>query len=186
MSQDYKAEVIYVLDSSSFVGPENYRKEKDFVKALARVLNHNPNYTQSSVITFDSFYDSPIPMGTYREIDRFSEAVDNLRYTGSPSSQLHFALAFAVRGFSRDKPDVPKIIIVITNQDPQNRASIDSLAGILRREGTNVTVLGVGDKSNFPNLRRLVVRPEDMFTPKTFDDLASYVPLVASNILPSE
>lgn len=175
-----------MVDSSSFVGPKNYRIEKGFIKALARVLNHSPSHTQSSVIIFDSFPETPIRMGSYPDIGRFSEAVDNLRYLGSPSSQLDFALTFAARGFSTNRPEVPKIIIVLTNKDPPNSGSIDSLAGILRREGKVVNVIGVGDEADFPNLRRLAVRPEDMFTPKTFDDMMDYVPLVASNILASE
>lgn len=181
--KDYKAEVIYVVDSSSFVGPENYRTEKEFVKALARVLNHSPTGTQSSVIIFDAFLETPIRMGSYPELGRFSEAVDNLRYLGGPSSQLSFALTFAARGFSTNRPDVPKIIIVLTNKDPPNAGSIDSLAGILRREGKIVNVIGVGNDTDFLNLRRLVVRPEDMFTPKTFGNMMSFVPSVASNIL---
>lgn len=184
--KDYKAEVIYVVDSSSFVGLDNYRTEKYFVKSLARVLNHSPTHTQSSVIIFDSFPETPIRMGSYRELGSFSEAVNNLRYLGGPSSRLDFALTFAARGFTTNRPGVPKVIIVLTNKDPSNRGSIDSLAGMLRREGKVVNVIGVGNEADFPNLRRLVVRPEDIYTPKAFDDVMSYVPSIASNILARE
>lgn len=178
--------MIYVVDSSSFVGLDNYRTEKDFVKSLARVLNHGPSHTQSSVIIFDSFLETPIRMGSYREIGSFSEAVNNLRYLGGSSSRLDFALAFAARGFSTNRPDVPKIIIVITNKDPPNRGPIDALADIIRQEGKAVYVIAVGKESDFPNLQRLVVRPEDMYTPKAFADMMSYVPSIASNILARE
>lgn len=49
-----------------------------------------------------------------------------------------------------------------------------------------MNVIGVGSEANFPNLRRLAARPGDMFTPKSFDDLLSYVPKVTSNILGSK
>ena len=184
--KDYKAEVIYVVDSSSFVGLDNYRTEKDFVKSLARVLNHSPSHTQSSVIIFDSFVETPIRMGSYGEIGSFSEAVNNLRYLGDSSSRLDLALAFAARGFSSNRPEVPKIIIVITNKDPPNRGPIDKLASNIRQEGKVVHVIAVGNEANFPHLQRLVVRPEDMYTPKAFADLMSYVPSIASNILARE
>lgn len=132
--ENYKAEVIYVLDSSSSVGPENYKLEKEFTKALARVLNHSPFHTQSAVIIFDNFPETPIRMGSYRDIGRFSEAVDNLRYLGG-GSHLHFALTFAARGFSTDDPKVSKIIIVLTNKDPSSRESIESLSQTLSQEG---------------------------------------------------
>lgn len=132
--ENYKAEVIYVLDSSSFVGPENYKLEKDFTKALARVLNHSPFHTQSAVIIFHNFPEISIRMGSYRDIGRFSEAVDNLRYLGG-GSHLHFALPFAARGFSTDDPKVSKIIIVLTNKDPSSRESIESLSQTLTQEG---------------------------------------------------
>ena len=90
--------------------------------------------TQSAVIIFDSFPDISIRMGSFKDIKRFSEAVDNLRYFGG-DSQLHFALPFAGRAFSKDDPTVPQIIIIITNKDPTNSNSIDTLAGNLRREG---------------------------------------------------
>ena len=184
--KDYKAEVIYVVDSSSFVGLDNYQIEKDFVKSLARVLNHSPSQTQSSVIIFDSFLETPIRMGSYRELDSFLEAVNNLRYRGGSSSRLDIALAFAVRGFSTNRPDVPKIIVVITNKDPPNRGYIDSLASIIRQEGKAMYVIAVGNEGDFPNLQRLVVRPEDMYTPKAYADVMSYVPSIASNILARE
>ena len=49
-----------------------------------------------------------------------------------------------------------------------------------------MNVIGVGSEGNFPNLRRLAAQPADMFTPKSFDDLLSYVPKVASNIFGSK
>ena len=128
----YKAEVIYVLDSSSFVGPENYQLEKDFIKALALALNHSPTRTKSAVIIFDSFSERAISMEDFRDIDRFSEAVDNLRYLGG-GSQLVFALTFAAIGFSFD--DLPKVIVVVTNKDLPRSGSAESLGGKLRREG---------------------------------------------------
>ena len=184
--KDYKAEVVYVVDSSSFVGLDNYQIEKDFVKSLARVLNHSPNHTQSSVITFDSIPETPIRMGSYRELGSFSEVVTNLRYRGRSSSRLDFALPFAARGFSINRPDVPKIIIVITNKDTPNRGDIESLARIIRQEGKVVYVIAVGNEADFPNLQRLVVRPEDMYTPEAFADVMSYVPSITSNILARE
>ena len=132
--QNYKVEVVYVLDSSSFVGPENYNLEKEFTKALARVLNHNPNYTQSAVITFGSLPDMRIRMGSHRDLETFSQAVDNLRYLGG-NSNLDFAVAFAARAFSTDDPKVPNIVIVVSNKDPSSKESVDMLAGTLRREG---------------------------------------------------
>ena len=132
--ENFKVKVVYVLDSSTFVGAENFELEKDFTKALARLLNHNPNITQSAVITFDSFPKISISMGSFKDIRGFSEAVDNLRYSGG-DSQLHFALTVAGISFSRDDPTVPQIIIIITNRDPTNRDSIDSLARNLPRNG---------------------------------------------------
>ena len=73
-------------------------------------------------------------MGSVKDIRGFSEAVDNLRYSGG-DSQLHFALTVAGISFSRDDPTVPQIIIIITNRDPTNRDSIDSLARNLPRNG---------------------------------------------------
>ena len=136
--EDYEAEVIYVLDSSHFVGPENYQLLKNFTKALARALNHSPTHTKSAVIVFNSFPRRPILMGSYRDINSFSEAVDNLRYLGG-RSQLVFALTFATIGFSSSK--VPKVIIVVTNKDSPRRDSIESLAETLRRDGKVVNVL---------------------------------------------
>lgn len=146
------------------------------------MLNHNPNSTQSAVITFDSFLERPIRMGSHEDIGNFSKAVDNLRFLGG-ESDLQFALTYAAIEFSRNDPEIPEIIIVVTNKDPSNRESMDSLAKTLRRDGKIVNVVGVGATADFPNLRRLIVRPEDMFTPKSFDSLSAYVPKVAFNII---
>ena len=128
----YKAEVMYVLDASSFVGPENYQLEKDFTKALALALNHSPTRTKSAVIIFDSFFEKAISMEAFRDMDRFSEAVENLRYRGG-GSQLVFALPSAATGFSSD--DLPKVIIVVTNKDLPRSDLAETLRRKFRREG---------------------------------------------------
>ena len=174
------------MDSSSLVGQVNYRNQKDFIKGLARALNHSPNYTQSAVIIYDTFPEFAIRMGAYPKIGPFSHAVDKLRYLGGLSGGLDWALRFAPRGFSQDEPDVPKIIVLIATTDSQNPATIDSLSATLRRQDINITVLGIGSESNFPNIRRLVARPEDFLTPKASEYLPSYVPTVVSAILSGE
>ena len=172
---NYKAEIVYVLDSSSFVGKENYKLEKEFTKALARMLNHGPTGTKSAVITFYSFPQRPIRMGRYTDIGRFSEAVDNLRYLGG-SSQLDFALTIAAVEFSTDSPKVPKIVIVLTNKDPSRRGSIESLAETFRQEGKVVNFfvvsLQVDAEAYFPfvngrchfgrSMPSLVTKPLDL------------------------
>ena len=171
-----------MLDSSLLVGTKGFEIEKDFTKALARILNHNPTQTRSSVIVFDF---ERITFENYRGIGPFSEAVDKLPYIGG-THEIYLALGLASASVPLPRSGVPKVLVVVTNKEPASKRYMEYLAAGIREQELFVNVLGIGDKSDFRNLRLLTVSPDDFFTPKTFDDLMSHVPAVAYNIVASE
>lgn len=79
---------MFLLDSSSFVTENNFVKEKEFVKALAKFLNVDPESSRASVVLFGSFPNTEIKFGDYRTLNDFNRLLDQTRLFGGQSNTL--------------------------------------------------------------------------------------------------
>ena len=50
---DIDADIIFIIDSSSDVTPENYVREKSLVKDMARYLNVSAGGSRAALITYE-------------------------------------------------------------------------------------------------------------------------------------
>ena len=105
----YIADVIFLLDSSSRVTPEDYLREKEFVKLIARYLNITPGKSRGSVIIFSSEVTPILPFGGYTTMSEFSAAIDRAPQL-SGSRRIDRAFGVAATLFTNARPNVLKVI----------------------------------------------------------------------------
>ena len=75
---DFVADVIFILDSSSSVTPDEFKKAKEFVKLIARYLNIAPGKSRGSVIIFSSTATPVVPFDGYTTMPEYNAAVDRV------------------------------------------------------------------------------------------------------------
>ena len=85
---DIDADVVFLVDSSSFVSQKNFVKEKEFVKSLVKFLNVSPEYSRASVVLFGSSPNKEIRFGDYRKLSEFNLRLDQTRLLGGQSNSL--------------------------------------------------------------------------------------------------
>lgn len=109
----FSGDVVFVVDSSSEVGLQNYNREKDFLKLIAKHLNLNPEKSRVSVVIYSSVARNDIKFGDYSNATMFDKAVEGLHYFGS-GRKMDLGLREAAAVLKNARDGVPKVVILLT------------------------------------------------------------------------
>ena len=106
------------MDSSGSIRPENYQREKDFVKSMAERLVISPQDVQLGLVLFSDVPLVSIRFGTLESTywPSFSNAVDNLPYLRGRTridSALNTAATVLFPGGRQGK--VPQVLFLMTD-----------------------------------------------------------------------
>lgn len=98
--------------------------------------------------------------------------------------RMDTALEYASRAFDSSRPDVRKIVVMLTS-GPQSRGgnSLYQAVQPLKTIGAETYVVAIGSQVNVPELTWVVKRSEDVFTVPSFDGLLSSVKPIADYII---
>lgn len=109
---DFVADVIFMLDSSSRVTPQDYMKEKEFVKLIARYLNITPGKSRGSVIVFSTDANPLLPFDGYSSMSGFNTVIDKAPQL-SGKRRIDRAFGAAATLFQNARPSVRKVYVPI-------------------------------------------------------------------------
>lgn len=74
------ADIYFVMDASSSIGRQNYKKQKRFLVNLARQFDIGKDKTRIGVLPFSNSYKVAIPLGSANDINSLSRAIHNIPY----------------------------------------------------------------------------------------------------------
>ena len=183
LPRDFKADVLFLVDSSQTISNEKFLRELDFVKTFARTLDISPDESRVSVVTFGNIPTLSIRFEEYANIGSFSRGVDVVPYIAG-QKRLDKALIFAARVLSKARPNAYKILIVLTDgRQPLGLDPLDVSAKPLHQFGVKINVIGAGGNVSMRELAKITSRPGDLFYSRTFDGLVRQVPIVFEHII---
>lgn len=168
-----KVDIIYLMDSSGSIGHDDYEKQKDFVKDLARVFRIGPGASRAAVVTYDDFPIVRANFDDFDSTDSFAEAVESINQTRG-RTRIDHALVKTSEMFKSARKNVPKVLIALTDgaQTPDpGSLPLDEASQLLRDQGVKVYALGVGHQVNVTQLRSMVESNSDVFLVDSFVDL---------------
>ena len=168
----FSADIVFIVDSSIEVSRENYSKEKDFVKLLAKTLNLAPGQSRAAVIVYSSLARTEVKFDDHSNSTLFDEAVDKLPYLGF-LRRMDLGLQKAAAAMKDARPGVPKIAVLLTagRQSPPS-GLLDESVKPLRKLGAKVFVVAVGSMPDSQELSGIVDQPGDVRRVPNFDGLA--------------
>ena len=176
LPRDFKADVLFVVDSSQSVSKEKFLRELDFVKAFARTLDISPDKSRVGVVTFGNTPTHSIQFEEYTNIQSFSRGVDVVPYIAGPK-RLDKALVFAARILSKARPNVNKMLVVLTDgKQPLARDPLDESAKPLHQLDVRVSVIGAGGNVSMLELSKITSNPGDLFYSRTFGGMVLQIP----------
>ena len=180
-----EADVLFVVDSSFSVPRDDYKKEQEFVKTMARSLNIPNGKTRIGYITYGSTALVSFTLDRYTDLRDFDDKVDKAIYVGG-SRRIDRALTMAVRELqSEGRQDVPKLVVLLTagRQSPaQDAVPLGQASKPLRDMGAKTYVIALGSQPSTQELRPVVERPEDILTVRSYDHLRPRAHPIASDL----
>lgn len=177
--------MLFVVDSSSSVPRDDYKKEQEFVKTMARSLNIPNRKLRVGYITYGSIARVSFTLGRYTHLTDFDDKVDKAVYVGG-SRRIDRALTLAVGELQREgRQSVPKLVVLLTagRQFPASDAvSLERASKPLRDMGAKTYVVALGSQPSTQELTPVVGRPEDIFAVRSYDNLRPRAHPIASEL----
>lgn len=143
--QAQSLDLVFMLDASASVGPENFAQMQSFVRSCALQFDVNPDVTQIGLVVYGSHVQTAFGLDTHVTRAAVLRAMSQAPYLGGAGSAgtalLHvYDKVMTVKRGAR--PGVPKAVVVLTGGRGVEDAAVP--AQKLRDNGVSVLVVGVG------------------------------------------
>ncbi|CAJ1063129.1 collagen alpha-6(VI) chain isoform X2 [Xyrichtys novacula] len=177
--KDQPGDLIFLIDSSGSIYPEDYMKMKDFMKSVVGKSIIGQDQVHVGVMQFSNRQQLEFPLKTHFSQDEMLRAIGSMQQvgggtlTGAAISQVsqYFDMAQGGRPYLRQR------LVVITDGEAQDE--VKGPAASLRAKGVLVYAIGVVD-ANTTQLLEISGSPDRMYSERDFDalkDLESEVAL---------
>ncbi|XP_012873114.1 PREDICTED: von Willebrand factor A domain-containing protein 2 [Dipodomys ordii] len=169
--QAQSLDLVFLLDSSASVGPENFAQMQGFVRSCALQFDVNPDVTQVGLVVYGSQVQTAFGLDTHLTRAATLRAMSQAPYLGGAGSAgmalLHiYDKVMTVQRGAR--PGVPKAVVMLTGGKGAEDAAVP--AQKLRNNGISVLVVGVGPVLR-EALRRLAGPRDSLIHVATYADL---------------
>lgn len=180
---DFKADIIFLIDSSFGVSTDNYHNEKEFIKSLSAVLNLAPQGSRVAIIPYASYSRLAFRLGILQTPESLGSSLDGLTSLQGPR-RMDRALEYASVAFDNMHPEVRKIVVLLTaGQQSRGGKPLGQAVQPLRTINAETYVVAIGSQVSVPELTSVVKRKGDIIRVPSFNQLTSKVNPVADYII---
>lgn len=140
-------DLVFVLDSSGSIGSSNFQLIREFVTSIVDALEIGPNQSQVGIIQFSSSATRLFGLTTYNTKASLLQAIRNIIYSGGGTSTASALSLLSGQGFTgvrSDSQGIPRVAIVVTDGNSNDRAATTQAAQALHATQSSVTVYAVG------------------------------------------
>ncbi|KAF3827936.1 hypothetical protein GH733_001171, partial [Mirounga leonina] len=169
--QAQSLDLLFVLDASASVGPENFAQMQSFVRSLTLQFDVNPDVTQVGLVVYGSQVQTTFGLDTHLTHAAVLRATSQAPYLGGVGSAgtalLHvYDKVMTVQRGAR--PGVPKAVVLLTGGMGVEDAAVPIRK--LRNNGVSALVVGVGPVLR-EALRRLAGPRDSLIHVASYADL---------------
>nr|XP_020441633.1 collagen alpha-1(XXVIII) chain-like [Monopterus albus] len=142
-------ELVFVIDSSESVGPENFELVKDFVNALIDRMSVSQEASQIGVVLYSHVDMVVVSLQQQPSQDDIKATIRKMPYLGEGTFTGR-AIHRANQLFRASRPGVRKMAVVLTDgqADPRDVVQLEETATEAHAEGIEMFVIGVMNKTN--------------------------------------
>lgn len=142
-------ELVFVIDSSESVGPENFEVVKDFVNALIDRVSVSRETSRIGVVLYSHVDMVVVSLSDQSSQEDIKAAVKRMPYMGEGTftgSAIHRANEL----FQASRPGVRRVAVVLTDgqADPRDVMQFEETATEAHDEGIEMFVIGVANKTD--------------------------------------
>ncbi|XP_015213641.2 collagen alpha-1(XXVIII) chain [Lepisosteus oculatus] len=181
-------ELVFVIDSSESVGPDNFNVVKDFVNALIDRVSVSRDASRIGVVLYSHINVVVASLHQQLSQEEVKAAVRKMTYLGE-GTYTGSAIKQANQIFQASRPGVRKVAIVITDGQADKRDSVKLEVVVRESHATNIEmfVIGVVNKSDtlyqeFKNEMNVIASDPDEEHVYLIDDFMT-LPALESKLL---
>ena len=150
------------MDSSSGVGVENYRRQKNFIKVIAKALNLGEQATRACLVVYSDTARLVTRFDSHKTLRQFESAVDRAPYLRR-TRRVDKALEYAASLLRRARRGVPKVTVLITSGRRASANPLDVASKPLKTIGAKSFIVAIGNALDTRELRLVVDKDSDIF-----------------------
>ncbi|NXL80244.1 COSA1 protein, partial [Leptocoma aspasia] len=142
-------ELVFVIDSSESVGPDNFNIIKTFVKTFIDKVSANHATTRIGIINFSHRVDLVSSLKQYTSKEHLKSAVDKMPYLGE-GTYTASAIQEAIHLFQAARPAVRKVAVVVTDGQADNRDKVrlDTIVREAHAADIEIFVIGIVQRTD--------------------------------------
>lgn len=162
------------MDGSGSIKRSNFNKEKQFVVSL--IKNLDLNETRVSVMTFSTFTNTLFYLNSFKNISNIENLVTNAEYdadgtnTGLALNLADTEIMQEYRGMRNENLGIPRIIMVITDGESNDKTLTFNNSQIIKNRGINIISVGIGNL-NPKELNDIASSKSDVYKVEDFDKI---------------
>ncbi|XP_069462250.1 collagen alpha-1(XXI) chain [Ambystoma mexicanum] len=150
-------DLVFILDGSWSVGPENFEILKNWIVNISRNFDIGPKFTQVGVVQYSEYPTLEIPLGRHVSSEDLLSEMASIEYLGG-NTRTGNAIQFAVEYlFARSLRPLTKIAIVLT--DGKSQDEVKEVAEEARKNKITLFAIGVGSEIEEVQLRAIANKP---------------------------
>lgn len=184
-----RVDLVFVIDSSTSVGEENFRKQINFVKQLLSNSDIDSGAVRAGALIYSTGVEVQFQLNAYSTQASMFEAIDNIQYIYGSTNTADGLRTMRQEMFTTDngdRPDVMNIAIVITDgvSNINSRRTIPE-AETAHGEGIFIYTVGIG-LTDRTELDAIATPPasSNSFVVDTFDELKGFEDTVFTSLCP--
>ncbi|KAM7421497.1 hypothetical protein PAMA_015576 [Pampus argenteus] len=136
-------ELVFVIDSSESVGPDNFNVIKDFVNAIIDRASVSRDTTRVGVVLYSHINMVVVSLRQEATRDQIKSAVRSMTYLGE-GTFTGSAIQQANQVFKAARAGVRKVAIIITDGQADKRDSVSLESAVTEAQGSDVEMFVIG------------------------------------------
>lgn len=173
-----KADLAFLIDSSSSVGAENFHKMENFLKSAVSKLDVGQDKVHVGLMQYSSYPSTEFPLNMFSDRGDILKAIEGMSFMGGDTNTGDALQEMRQNMFSQNsgaRSNVPRIAIVVTDGGSSNNAKTTQEADTARRENIGVISVGVGKATNNYELQIIAGSQSNVISVNSFDQLEQSV-----------
>ncbi|NXB80065.1 COSA1 protein, partial [Donacobius atricapilla] len=142
-------ELVFVIDSSESVGPDNFNIIKTFMKTFIDKVSADHATTRIGIINFSHRVDLVSSLKQYTSKEYLKSAVDKMPYLGE-GTYTASAVQEAIHLFQAARPAVRKVAVVVTDgqADTRDKVRLDTVVREAHATSIEIFVIGIVQRTD--------------------------------------
>ncbi|GCB79125.1 hypothetical protein scyTo_0016916, partial [Scyliorhinus torazame] len=137
-------ELVFVIDSSESVGPDNFEIIKDFVTALVDKVTVGRNATRIGLVLYSLEVRLEFGLSRYLTQQDVKQAIRKMLYMGEGTHTGTAIRKATQEGFYGARPGVKKVAIVLTDGQADRRETVKLDVAVREAHAANIEMFAIG------------------------------------------